>query len=80
MVGVRFGGKIPVGEGGPYAEGVSVGPKERKRRLAKRRVDRSHRGIYQRPPRWTRPEKTVLAVDAALSVVAVVLIIKVFCF
>jgi hypothetical protein len=56
-----------------------VGPKkERKRQLAKRRVDRSHRGIHQRPPRWTRPEKAVLALDVGLSVVAALLIVKDF--
>ena len=51
-----------------------MGPKkERKRRLAKRRVDRSHRGIYQRPPRWTGSEKAVLVVDVSLFVVAMIL-------
>ena len=51
-----------------------MGPKkERKRRLAKRRVDRSHRGIHQRPPRWTRSEKAVLVVDVSLFVVAMIL-------
>ena len=49
-------------------EGATVGPKERKRRLAKQRVDRSHRSVVdrqRRPPAWTRGEKAVLVLSLA---------------
>ena len=55
---------------GPYVEGVDVRPKERERRLAKQRVDRSHRGVVVvrqcRPPPWTTGEKAVLALSIAI--------------
>ncbi len=51
-------------------EGVSVGPKERERRLAKHLVDRSHRGRNGRRrrhrPMWTRAEKALLVLCLAL--------------
>ncbi len=51
-------------------EGVSVGPKERERRLAKRLVDRSHRGRNRRhrsrPPLRTRAVKALLVLCLAL--------------
>ena len=58
-----------------------MGPKERKRRLAKQRVDRSHRRGVDRPhrsPAWTRGEKAVLILSfaflfAAMMVLCVVL-------
>ncbi len=62
-------------------EGVSVGPKERERRLAKQRVDRSHRrrnGRRRRrhTPVWTKGEKAafvvclgVLCAEEALAIV-----------
>jgi hypothetical protein len=57
-----------------------MGPKERKRRLAKQRVDRSHRGVVRqyRPPRWTRSEEIVLVLDIVLSGVAVVIGVELF--
>ena len=59
-------------------EGVSVGPKERERRLAKRRVDRSHRRRgnrrrHRRPP-WTSGEKAVLVLSFAFLFAAMVLL------
>ena len=57
-------------------EGVAVGPKERERRLAKQRVDRSHRRVVvrqHRPPPWTRGEKAALVLCLALMFAAVVL-------
>jgi hypothetical protein len=45
-----------------------VGPKDRKRRLAKQRVDRSHRKVVdrqRRPPAWTMEEKAVLILSLA---------------
>jgi hypothetical protein len=55
----------------PYVEGVYyVRPKERERRLAKQRVDRSHRGVggvrQCRPPPWTTGETAVLALSIAI--------------
>jgi hypothetical protein len=62
-------GKIPPERRGPYVEGVYVGPKERERRLAKQRVDRSHRrgGVVRRRrrPRWTMGEKDALVLSLA---------------
>ena len=66
---------------GPHAEGVSVGPRERERRLVKQRVDRSHRGVsvhQRRPPPWTIGEKAMLVLGIALTVVAVILAIVLF--
>jgi hypothetical protein len=57
-------------------EGVAVGPKERKRRLAKQRVDRSHRGVFvrqHRPPALTRGEKAVVVLSLAFLFAAMVL-------
>jgi hypothetical protein len=59
-------------------EGVSVGPKERKRRLAKQRVDRSHRRRgnrrgHRRTP-LTRGEKVVLVLSFAFLFAAMVLL------
>ena len=53
-----------------------MGPKERKRRLAKQRVDRSHRGVVvrqHRTPAWTMAEKAALVLCLALIFVGVVL-------
>ena len=51
-------------------EGVYyVRPKERERRLAKQRVDRSQRGVgvrQCRPPPWTTGETAVLALSIAI--------------
>jgi hypothetical protein len=50
-----------------------MGPKERKRRLAKQRVDRSHRrGVdrQRRPPAWTVGEKDVLVLSLAFLLAA----------
>jgi hypothetical protein len=63
---------------GPYAEGVlNVGPKERERRLAEQRVDRSHRRTggrrQRRPPPWTLGEKVVLDLSLAFIFAGVVL-------
>jgi hypothetical protein len=58
-----------------------VGPKERKRRLAKQRVDRSHRrGVdrQRRPPAWTVGEKDVLVLSLAFIFAAVVLTVVLF--
>jgi hypothetical protein len=64
-------------------EGVSVGPKERERRLSKQRVDRSHRrrgGIRgrRRPPPWTRTKKDELVLGLALLFAAVTLVVVPF--
>jgi hypothetical protein len=64
-----------------YVEGGNhVGPKERERRLARQRVDRSHRGVVvrgvvvrRRPPLWTLGEKAVLVLSLALIFAAVAL-------
>jgi hypothetical protein len=58
-----------------------VEPKGRERRLARQRVDRSHRGVVvrgvvvrqRRPPPWTRGEKAVLVLSLALIFAAVAL-------
>jgi hypothetical protein len=58
-----------------------VSPKERKRRLAKQRVDRSHRGVVvrgvvvrqRRPPPWTPGEKAVLVLSLAFIFAAMAL-------
>ena len=66
---------------GPHAEGATVGPRERERRLAKQRVDRSHRGVVvrqRRLPPWTRGEKAVLILSIALTAVAVILAVVLF--
>jgi hypothetical protein len=58
-----------------------VGPKERERRLAKQRVDRSHRGVVVRqshPPSWTLGEKAVLILSFALLFAAMVLAVAMF--
>ena len=76
-VGVRY----PRKRRGPYAEGVSVGPKERERRLAKQRVDRSHRGVVVRqcrPPPWTMGEKDVLVLSLAFIFAGIGLAILLF--
>jgi hypothetical protein len=58
-------------------EGVNkVSPKERERRLAKQRVDRSHRVVVvrqRRPPPWTLGEKDVLVLCLAFIFAAIVL-------
>jgi hypothetical protein len=62
-------------------EGGSVGPKERERRLAKQRVDRSHRGVavrQRRPSPWTLGEKDVLVLTLAFIFAAIVLAIVMF--
>jgi hypothetical protein len=76
-------GKIPTRER-PDVEGVIVGPKERERRLAKQRVDRSHRRRRssrrrrcRRPP-WTLGEKLVLVLSFALLFAAMALAIVMF--
>jgi len=59
-------------------EGVTVGPKERERRLEKQRVDRSHRGgvvRQRRLPRWTRGEKAMLVLSFPLIFAEVVIVI-----
>ena len=63
-------------------KGVDVRPKERERRLAKQRVDRSHRGVVVvrqcRPPPWTRGEKAVLVLSLAFLFAAMGLAIVMF--
>ncbi len=63
-------------------EGVKkVSQKERERRLAKQRVDRSHRGVVvrlRRPPPWTLGEKAVLVLSLALIFAAVALALVMF--
>ena len=64
-------------------EGVSVGPKERERRLAKHLVDRSHRrkGLVvrrRRLPPWTLGEKAALVVSFAFIFAGMVLAAVVF--
>jgi hypothetical protein len=60
-------------------EGVSVSPKERERRLAYQRVDRSHRRTGGRdrrrrpPPPWTIGEDAVLVLSLAFIFAGVVL-------
>jgi hypothetical protein len=58
-----------------------VRPRERERRLAKQRVDRSHRGIVvrqRRPPPWTLGEKDVLVLSLAFIFAGVILAILFF--
>ena len=59
-----------------------MSPKERERRLAIQRVDRSHRGTVvvreRRPPPWTRGEKAVLVLSITLLSAAIVLAIVIF--
>jgi hypothetical protein len=68
--------------GGPDAEGVIVGPRERKRRIGRPVVDRRHRRNSRRQRRrdlqWTRGEKVVLVLGIALSVVTVMLAVVLF--
>lgn len=67
-------------------EGVYVGPKERERRLAEQRVDRSHRrGVSsrgqrrgRRPPPWTLGEKAALVLSLAFIFAGVVLTVLLF--
>jgi hypothetical protein len=63
-------------------EGVSMGPKERERRLAKHLVDRSHRrrnGRRRRAPAWAKGEKAALVVCLSVlcaeEVLAVVMLL-----
>ena len=72
--------KIPARERSDV-EGATVGPKERKRRLAKQRVDRSHRSVVdrqRRTPPWTTGEKAALVLCLALMFAGVVLTVVVF--
>ena len=65
----------------PDVEGATVGPKERERRLAKQRVDRSHRGVvvrHRRPLPWTLGEKDVLVLSLAFIFAGVVLAVVMF--
>lgn len=58
-----------------------MGPRERERRLANQRIDRSHRrrsDSLPRPPSWTRLEKAVLVLSLALIGVAVILAVVLF--
>ena len=69
--------------GAASGEGVLMGPKERERRLAKQRVDRSHRtrgrvGRYHRPPPWTLGEKDALVLILAFIFAAAVLTVVLF--
>jgi hypothetical protein len=56
-----------------------VSPKERERRLAKQRPDRSHRGVAvrqgspPRPPPWTPGEKAALVLSLTFIFAAVAL-------
>ena len=64
-------------------EGLSMGPKERERRLAKQRVDRSQRrrnGIRgrRRTRPWTRGKKAELVLSLALFFAAVILVVMPF--
>ncbi len=65
-------------------EGGSVSPKERERRLANQRVDRSHRRTVGRgrrhrpPPPWTMGEKDVLVLSLAFIFAGVVLAVAMF--
>ncbi len=62
-------------------EGVSVGPKERERRLAKHLVDRSHRGRAARQRRslpWTMGEKAALVLSLALLFASLILVVVPF--
>lgn len=57
-------------------EGVSVGPKERKPRLANQRIDRSHRRgggrRRRRHSQWTIGETVMLVLNLALLLAEVV--------
>ena len=58
-----------------------MGPKERERRLAKQRVDRSYRGAVvrqRRYPLWTIEEKVVLVLCLALIFAAAILAVVLF--
>jgi hypothetical protein len=61
-----------------------VGPKERERRFAKQRPDRSHRtrGLVvvreSRPPPWTMGEKATLVLSLALIFAGLVLAVVMF--
>ena len=58
-----------------------MGPKERKRRLAKQRVDRSHRRVVDRQdrtPPWTSGEKAALVLCLAFILAGVVLTVLLF--
>jgi hypothetical protein len=60
-----------------------MGPKERERRLAKQRVDRSHRtrgrvGRQRRPLPWTLGEKDALVLSLAFIFAEVVLTVVLF--
>ncbi len=62
----------------PDVEGAIVGPKERERRLAEQRVDRSHRRrgairSRRRPRPWTRRKKDELVLSLALIFASVIL-------
>ena len=64
-------------------EGGSVGPKERERRLAKQRVDRSHRSTggrrrRRRPLPLTIGEKDALVLSLAFIFAGVVLAVVMF--
>ena len=63
-------------------KGVDVRPKERERRLAKQRVDRSHRGVVGvrqcRPPPWTIGERAVLALSFFILFADVLLAVLLF--
>ena len=53
-----------------------MSPKERKRRFAKHRPDRSHRGVavrQRRPPAWTPGEKAALVLSLTFIFAAVAL-------
>ena len=60
-----------------------MGPKERERRLAEQRVDRSHRrragilGSRRRRP-WTREKKAELVLSLALVFAAIILVVVPF--
>ena len=56
-------------------------PKERERRLAKQRVDRSHRGVVvrqRRPPPWMRRKKAELVLSLTLLFASVILVLVPF--
>ncbi len=58
-----------------------MGPKERKRRLAKQRVDCSHRRVVDRQdctPPWTIGEKAALVLCLAFIFAGVVLTVVLF--
>jgi hypothetical protein len=66
-----------LGKGERHVEGDNnVSPKERERRLAKQRPDRSHRGVAVRqgsPPPWTPGEKAALVLSLTWIFAAVAL-------